>query len=101
VHTGGGGGSGGAGTGCGTTCEDCFSCPATVDACASYDAACRAEPDCLAFRSCAGESDNPTTIQDCAAEHATGESAFCAWWGCLTYTRCDSVCEDAVICPRP
>jgi len=92
--------SGEGGASCSEGCEACFACDATVTACASARDACTAEPDCAAFRACAGETDDPTTIEACRTDHSAGASAFCAYWGCLAYERCDPVCEDAVVCPR-
>ena len=82
-----------------TTCEGCFMCRAP--ACAAMLAACTAEPDCMAFRTCVGGRDDPAVVASCRSMHAAGAAAFCGYWGCLTYTQCDAVCEDAVICPRP
>jgi hypothetical protein len=88
------------GSSCGASCEACFACPETVAACASAQDACTAEPDCLAFRGCIGESDDPMTVATCRVNHPAGAAAFCAYWGCLTYEQCDALCEDAVVCPR-
>lgn len=81
------------------TCEGCFTCSAS--ACAAQLTACSAEPDCRAFTECVGGHDDPVLVASCRSMHPAGEAAFCAYWGCLTYTQCDAVCEDAVVCPRP
>ena len=98
VETGSGEGGGGS---CTASCEACLACDATVTACRPSQDACAAEPDCAAFRACAGETDDPAAIDTCRTDHPAGASAFCAYWGCLTYEQCDAMCEDAVICPRP
>lgn len=92
-------GEGGAAS-CGTTCEDCFACDATVAACRPAMEACAAEPECAAYRACVGERDDAMTVASCMTDHPAGATAFCAYWGCLTYDQCDAVCEDAIICPR-
>jgi hypothetical protein len=73
-------------------CASCTQC-ALGGPCAELYSTCQSDPDCAAIDGCAASCNNdPTCLQNCAAQNPNGQSAYEAVLGCVDCQQCPTAC---------